>query len=73
METTPWFMMGYYEGNYRVQSDVGDMPRRAVQVQLAIIAWQMEHGELPEYLEPVFFVSTGSWWPLHILARPGPV
>lgn len=50
--TTPWFpFVMPFDQSYRGVNDRAEMLRSAVQIQLALIAWRMEHDELPDYLE----------------------
>lgn len=52
LRTTPWFQLTTpFGGSFRSGNDRAKMHRRAVQTQLALIAWRMEHGMLPELLE----------------------
>ena len=52
VRTTPWFQLTTAFGfSYQGTTDAAEMHRRAVQVQLALVAWSMEHEELPLILE----------------------
>ncbi|HJN10527.1 MAG TPA: hypothetical protein QF564_17705 [Pirellulaceae bacterium] len=52
VRTTPWFQLTTAFGfSYQRTTDAAEMHRRAVQVQLALVAWSMEHEELPLILE----------------------
>jgi hypothetical protein len=54
-DTTPWNLIGFWELGWTVWLDdrvlEQEMYRRVVRIQLALLAWRIEHGQFPQKLD----------------------